>query len=116
MSKQLEVVAWRTRYIAEPGMIGSYPWAYVEQGRRLGYRPQYETESLVRQSEALAIIEEQAREVERLTESLRQADSVLRVIEEQDPVENMLDPQWAARIAKSARSALTASQGDQHGE
>lgn len=46
-------------------------------------------------------------EVERLRAALQQADSVLRVIEEQDAVENCLDPQWAARIAKSARDALS---------
>lgn len=45
-------------------------------------------------------------ELEACKEALRQADSVLRVIEEQDAVENCLDPQWATRIAKAARAAL----------
>lgn len=45
-------------------------------------------------------------EVERLRAALRKADDALRIIGEQDPVENMLDPQWAARIAIATRAEL----------
>jgi hypothetical protein len=46
-----------------------------------------------------------------LREKLRQADSVLRVIAEQEgSIENCLDPQWASRIAKSARAALASTE------
>lgn len=44
---QAQPVAWRTRYRSEPGMIGNYPWAYVERDpERHGVRPAYEVEAL----------------------------------------------------------------------
>lgn len=46
--------------------------------------------------------------LDRATDSLAQALSVLRVITEQDPVELALDPQWSQRIAKAGIAALTA--------
>jgi hypothetical protein len=60
-------------------------------------------------SEACGWLVKAQQERDELRAALRQADSVLRVIEEQDPVENVLDPQWAARIARSARPAIRSS-------
>ena len=41
-----EPAGFRTRYRSEPGMIGHYPWAYADAGRRKGNRPECEYEDL----------------------------------------------------------------------
>lgn len=57
----LTVVAWRTRYRSEPGMIGHYPWSYTERvrGMRLEH---YEYEALVSLTDAQSALLAQAAE------------------------------------------------------
>lgn len=51
--KKPEPVAWRTRYQAEPEMIGNYPWSYTDYDpKRLAFNP--EKESLVTTDQAEA--------------------------------------------------------------
>lgn len=52
-----EPVAWRSRYRSDPGMIGHYPWSYVEHALRQTAGNHYEIESLVTaaQAEAYAV-------------------------------------------------------------
>lgn len=53
---KMPVVAHRSRVPSEPGMLGHYPWSYLDGAPRLS-QSSYERELLVLQSDALAAIE-----------------------------------------------------------
>ena len=58
------------------------------------------------------IIEEQRVEVERLQARERELETALREIRDQEWTENVLDPQWAARIATATLAAVSAETED----
>jgi hypothetical protein len=49
-----------------------------------------------------AVLRKGADEIERLREKNERLQGTLAVIRDQNPVENALDPQWAARLAALA--------------
>ena len=51
-------------------------------------------------------------EVERLQARVRELEAALREIRDQEWTENVLDPQWAARIATAALAAVSAETED----
>lgn len=45
---------FRTRYRSEPGMIGHYPWTYVDERRRFAVRPEHEYEFIYNEDKVRA--------------------------------------------------------------
>lgn len=59
-----EPVAWRSRYRSEPGMIGHYPWSYVEHSLRQSALNNYDIEPLITTDQAEAYADACVREVQ----------------------------------------------------
>ena len=55
-------------------------------------------------------------EVVRLQARERELEAALREIRDQEWTENVLDPQWAARIAQAALAAVSAETEDDNGK
>lgn len=57
-----EPVAWRSKYKSEPGMIGQYPWSYVERSLRQPALNNYDIEALITTTQAEAYAAARVRE------------------------------------------------------
>jgi len=57
-----EPVAWRSKYKSEPGMIGQYPWSYVERSLRQPSLNNYDIEALITTTQAEAYAAAKVRE------------------------------------------------------
>ncbi|HCP78972.1 MAG: hypothetical protein CML16_03180 [Pusillimonas sp.] len=76
--KMPDPVVWRSKYKSEPGMIGNYPWSYVEYSLRQPALNNYDIEGLITTTQAQAYADERVREaLEKALDALNQArDSI----------------------------------------